>query len=169
MLCLCGTLFASAGSGIWLDVPFIKQEKEGCGAAVISMVMQYWQEKAGLPANPAADAAAIQRELFSASAHGIYASDLARYFDQHEFRAFVFAGDWDFLRIHLAKGRPLIVAMKPTGGGDLHYVVVAGLDWGHNLVLLNDPAQKKLLQEERADFEKEWKAAKWWTLLALPK
>jgi len=26
---------------VWLDVPFVKQEKDGCGAASIAMVMQY--------------------------------------------------------------------------------------------------------------------------------
>ena len=40
------TVFSLAGAigppGVWLDVPFIKQEKDGCGAASISMVMQYW-------------------------------------------------------------------------------------------------------------------------------
>lgn len=169
VLCLCGFVFAGDTTGIWLDVPFVKQEKEGCGAAVISMVMQYWRQKAALPSTPAADPAAIQKELFSRSAHGIYASDLERYFKDHEFRAFAFAGDWDALRTHLEKGRPLIVALKPPAGGDLHYVVVAGLDWSHNLVMVNDPAQKKLLKEERADFEKEWKAAGRWTLLAVPK
>jgi len=168
-LCLCGSVLALASTGVWLDVPFVKQDKEGCGAAVISMVMQYWQQKSGLPATPATDPAVIQRELYSSAAHGIYATDLERYFNQHEFRAYVFAGTLDFFRIHLGKGRPLIVALKPAGGGDLHYVVVVGLDSEHNLVLVNDPAQKKLLQEERADFEKEWKAAKWWTLLAVPK
>src|ERR1043165_5812507 len=34
-------------SGVWLDVPFIKQEKDGCGAASIAMVMQYWLKTRG--------------------------------------------------------------------------------------------------------------------------
>ena len=36
----------SQTSGIWLDVPFVPQEKNGCGAAVIAMVMDYWSDKA---------------------------------------------------------------------------------------------------------------------------
>jgi ABC-type bacteriocin/lantibiotic exporter with double-glycine peptidase domain len=168
-LCLCGTAFSLASTAVWLDVPFVKQAKDGCGAAVISMVMQYWNIQRSRSSAADADPALIQKELFSREARGIYASDLERYFKEHGFRAFAFTGDWDGLRTHLEKGRPLIVALKPAGGGDLHYVVVAGLDWEHNLVLVNDPAQKKLLKEERADFEKEWKAAKRWTLLAVPK
>jgi hypothetical protein len=50
----------------------------------------------------------------------------------------------------------------------LHYVVVAGLDQERKLVLLNDPAQRKLLMEDRSRFEREWKGAGRWTLLALP-
>ena len=68
---------------------------------------------------------------------------------------------------HLAKGRPLIVALKP-GRGPLHYVVVAGVDWEQGVVLANDPAERKLLKSDRSSFEKEWKAAGNWTLLAVP-
>jgi uncharacterized protein YvpB len=41
----------------------------------------------------------------------------------------------------------------------LHYVVVAGLDEKRELVLLNDPAQRKLLKEDRSEFEQEWQVA----------
>ena len=164
-LCLCGPVFALAGSGVWLDVPFVRQTKDGCGAAVISMVMQYWYHQQSRPSDPAR----IQKELFSAEAHGTYASDLERYFTGHHFRAFAFTGSWDELRKHLEKGRPLIVALKPSAAEtSLHYVVVTGLDWDRNLVLVNDPAQKKLLKEERASFEKKWHATGRWTLLAVP-
>ncbi len=40
---ICGSLLAADLPGVWLDVPFVKQEKDGCGAASIAMVMQYWQ------------------------------------------------------------------------------------------------------------------------------
>src|SRR6185437_7320853 len=42
IFCLCGAVFAQS-SGVWLDVPFVHQEKDGCGAAVIAMLMEYWQ------------------------------------------------------------------------------------------------------------------------------
>ncbi len=35
-----GMLFAANPSGVWLDIPFVKQGKDGCGAASIAMVMQ---------------------------------------------------------------------------------------------------------------------------------
>jgi ABC-type bacteriocin/lantibiotic exporter with double-glycine peptidase domain len=166
LLCIAGSLWAADAPGVWLDVPFIQQEKNGCGAASIAMVMQYWQHQQGQA--PTADAEQIQRVLYSSKGHGIYASDLESYFQQHGYRTFAFRGEWNDLKDHLQKGRPLIVALKPSHGAPLHYVVVAGIDWRQNTVLANDPAERKLLKSDRAAFEKEWKAAGNWTLLAVP-
>lgn len=164
-LCFAGLLWG-AESGVWLDVPFVSQVKNGCGAASIAMIMQYWQRQQGQAAS--ADAAQIQQALYSRKAHGIYASDLKRYFDEHGFRTFAFPGQWSDLKQNLEKGRPLIVALRPPRQAEFHYVVVAGLDEVHGLVLANDPAERKLLKRERSDFEKEWKATGNWTLLAIP-
>lgn len=168
LLWLGGTLVAADPSGIWIDIPFVKQEKDGCGAASIAMVMQYWQLKQFRSANPNAEAGQIQRALHSDAAQGIYASDMVRYFQQNGYVTFAFAGDWSDLKQHLEKGRPLIAALKPGSTVPFHYVVVAGLDMERQLVLLNDPAQRKLLKEDRSRFEREWKGAGRWTLLALP-
>jgi ABC-type bacteriocin/lantibiotic exporter with double-glycine peptidase domain len=166
---LCGVVSAHGSSAVWLDVPFVRQEKEGCGAASIAMVMQYWFKQQGRPTNEGADAAEIQRALHVSSAKGIYASAIERYFQQHEFSAFSFRGEWNDLQHHLEKGRPLIVALKPPGTDRaVHYVVVAGLDRDEKLVLVNDPAQRKLLKHDRSSFEKQWSATGYWSLLALP-
>jgi predicted double-glycine peptidase len=173
---VCAVLLAADLPGVWLDVPFVKQEKDGCGAASIAMVMQYWQAQQGQPANDASDASQIQRTLYSAKAHGIYASDMERYLQEKGFRTFTIRGEWEDLKQHLEKGRPLIVALKPVAlkpvalkpvsGGALHYVVVTGV--GPEMVMVNDPAQRKLLQQDQSSFEREWSAAGKWTLLALP-
>jgi len=47
-------------------------------------------------------------------------------------------------------------------------VVVVGIDPAEDVVYLNDAAQRKLLKQERASFEKQWAAVEHWTLLALP-
>ncbi len=176
-LCLCGVLLAATPAGLWLDVPFIQQEKEGCGAASAAMVMQYWLKQQAKPAGADADARQIQRILYSRPGHGIYASDLESYLQQHGFRTFAFNGTWDDLKQHLEKGRPLIAALKPAGGkAPLHYVVVVGLDAERSseqssepdIVLLNDPAQRKLLKQARSTFEKQWSATGRWLLLAVP-
>jgi ABC-type bacteriocin/lantibiotic exporter with double-glycine peptidase domain len=169
LLCLCGIVFA-ATPGIWLDVPFIKQEKQGCGAASIAMVMQYWQRQQGKPLDSSSDATQIQRILYSSQEHGTRAADLESYLQQHGFQTHTFAGEWNLLKQHLAKGRPLIVALKPSAlESSLHYVVVVGVEPDQDVVLLNDAAQRKLLKQERASFEKQWSAVGRWTLLALPK
>src|SRR6516165_2262144 len=109
------TAFASDTTGIWLDVPFVQQQKEGCGAATIAMVMLYWHQPA--------DATHILLALHSDAGHGIYSSDMLRYLQRNGFRTFTFAGTWDDLAQHLGKGRPLIAALKPGAGMPLHYVV----------------------------------------------
>ena len=165
---VCGILSAADLPGVWLDVPFVKQEKDGCGAASIAMVMQYWQAQKRQPPGSDSDAAVIQRALYTSKAHGIYASDMERYFKEKGFRTFTIRGEWDDLKQHLDKGRPLIVALKPGSGAPLHYVVVVGLAQEQGIVMVNDPAQRKLLKEVWSSFDQQWSAAANWTLLALP-
>lgn len=159
---------ASDVPGIWLDVPFVKQAKNGCGAASVSMVMQYWNRDKSPALTERSDPVLIQRALLPRDAGGILASAMTRYLQESGFQTFTFRGEWLDLREHLSKGRPLIVCLKESGG-TLHYVVVAGLDWQRDLVFMNDPATRKLAKLDRADFEKAWSAARNWTLLALPK
>jgi len=159
----------AVGAGLWLDVPFVRQQAEGCGAATISMVMQYWLKNPPERIPPAADAVRIQHELFNPHAKGIYASDMERYFRQNGFRVFAFRGTLDDLSHHLAEGRPLIVCLQDSGkSGPLHYVVVVGLENQDGIVWSNDPAQRKLLKMDLGNFEKRWRAMHNWTLLAVP-
>jgi len=159
----------AAEANVWLNVPFVKQQRDGCGAAAIAMVMQYWQEQDHQENGAGSDPEQILRELYSKSAHGIYARAMTGYFEGHGYQAFAFAGQWPDLERALAKGRPLIAAVKPGPGGELHYVVVAGLDEPDHLVLLNDPARRKLAKQDAATFERQWKATGNWTLLAVPR
>lgn len=167
---LCGCVAAAEPPDIWLDVPFIKQAPEGCGAASIAMVMQYWSAVAG-KASPdeRADATLILRSLHSRTGHGIYSSAMSQYLQGQGFRTYSFSGDWNMLQQHLGKGRPLIIALKPSAmDRALHYVVVAGMDSRSEIVMVNDPAERKLRKLDRATFEKQWGGAGRWTLLALP-
>ncbi len=147
----------------------MKQTREGCGAACISMVMQYWDAKLGRQHGDETDAAQILVRLHSPEAHGIYTSSMKSYLEEHGYRTFVVKGTWDDLDQHLRKGRPLIVALRPTGNSKIfHYVVIAGMDSANNLVMFNDPAGRKLSKLDRRTFEKEWKATDNWALLAVP-
>src|SRR5882724_8758406 len=90
MLWTCSVFFAAGPRAIWLDVPFVKQEREGCGAASIAMVMQFWQHQQGVVAVMNAKAAHIQLVLFSEEASRIYASEAVWYFQQYRYSTFAF-------------------------------------------------------------------------------
>ena len=173
VLSLLAVLFVHAqttgNAGIWLDVPFIKQTAEGCGSASIAMLLKYWGAHGTSVAPGRDDADAIQRQLYSHKGHGIFASDVERYLKESGFRVFALRGAWSDLREHLSQGRPLIISLEPGNSrAPLHYVVVTGMDWQREAVFVNDPARGKLLRVERAEFEKEWLAARNWMLLAVP-
>jgi predicted double-glycine peptidase len=157
-------------AGIWLDVPFVKQSEDGCGSAAISMVLQYWSAHGVRIDSQRADARAIQKQLYSRKARGIFASDMENYLKDSGFRVFPLDGNWNDLQDHLKQGRPLIVSLQPVNAGasPLHYVVVTGIDWQSGAVFINDPARGKLLRLERADFEKQWQPNRNWMLLAVP-
>jgi len=162
---LSGVALCAEPPGVWLDVPFVRQQKNGCGAATIAMVIEYWQRQQGQPATVSAEE--IQQTLYSRRARGIHASSLERYLREHGFRTFAIQGEWKDLKDHLEKGRPLIVALE-SRRDELHYVVVTGMDWQRDLVLKHDPAARKLVKQHRSDFEREWQGAGNWTLLAVP-
>jgi len=168
----------------WLDVPFVRQRENGCGAAAVAMVLQYW--------NREADPEALHRLLYSPLAKGARASALVRFFEDQRFQTVSFAGGWEDLQEHTGKGRPLIVALasgapqaappaaaaarlrpafgfKPgrtSAAAALHYVVIAGIE--SDIALLNDPADRKLRKLDRTSFERSWRASGNWTLLAVP-
>jgi len=173
LLCFFPALLARAApsksSGVWLEVPYVKQTEDGCGSAAIAMLLQYWSAHGASVAAGRADAAAIQKQLYSRKAHGIFASDMQRYLRESGFREFAMRGEWSDLRQHLEQGRPLIISIHPARvKAPLHYVVVTGMDWEREAVFVNDPARGKLLRIERQEFEKEWQAARNWMLLAVP-
>ena len=156
----------AASPAVWLDVPFVPQEKHGCGAAAVAMLVQYWSRQSSAIA--ATDPRAIQKALYSEDVRGIRGADLQRYLRANGFRTFAFKAEWSDLNGHLTKGRPLVVCLDLSRGGPWHYVVVAGVDPEASLVLVNDPARRKLLKMHRAEFERAWNIAGNWTLLAVP-
>jgi ABC-type bacteriocin/lantibiotic exporter with double-glycine peptidase domain len=160
---------AAPPPGVWIDVPFIAQTRDGCGSAAISMIMQYWKNQGGRAAGNSADPERIQAALYSPSAGGIPASKMREYFQASGYRAFAFRGNWDDLKHHVQQGRPLIVSLKASGPLEpLHYVVVVGIDAERGYVYMNDPAQQKLLRISREGFESEWNPTQNWALLAVP-
>ncbi|HTX42895.1 MAG TPA: C39 family peptidase [Acidobacteriaceae bacterium] len=167
-LLAAGSLAAQTAAGVWIDVPFVPQPRDGCGAASISMVMEYWAQQQHRDATPASDVAVIQHQLYSPRLHGITPAAMEDYLRQHGYLAFALNGRWTDLQQQLNKGRPVIVALRPRGQSELHFVVIAGIDSANQQVMMNDPAVRKLLAQDRAAFEKDWSATHDWMLLAVP-
>jgi ABC-type bacteriocin/lantibiotic exporter with double-glycine peptidase domain len=158
-----GVCLSASASDVWIDVPFVRQEPDGCGAAALAMVQDYWAvHRASV--NPA-DAPAIQRRLYVPAERGIPASAMRDYLQGLGFRTFVLSGEFQDLMRHVSQGRPLITAIR-SGKDTLHYVVVTGVS--DAAVLVNDPADRKLRKYDRREFEKRWDATGRWTLLAVP-
>ena len=177
---LATVLGAQDAKPIWIDVPYVHQAREACGDAALAMVIGYWTEREGLaggwsdgtPAQRQQAAAQrivyiIQRDL-PPQRNGIPPKAMQKYLEEHSYIVFTLDGAWRDLEREIAKGRPLIAAVRPNGDPQPHYVVIVGVDPVRSLVIMNDPAQRKLLAEERAEFEKDWSAAHNWLLLAVP-
>ncbi len=169
VLLLAALMGAQPGGAVWVDVPFVAQPRDGCGAASVAMVMQYWAEQQHTQTGPEARVRAIQKQVYSKRLHGATPAALESYLQRNGFLTFAVSGTWNDLQTELQKGRPLIVALRPDGQRELHYVVIDGVDPARGTVMMNDPALRKLLTEERAGFEKDWSATHNWTLLAVPK
>ena len=154
--------------GVWLDVPFVHQETNGCGPASLAMILDYWREHrapAEKLATPQADPIDIQHRLYAPERKGTPADSMRQYLESQGYRTFAFSGQWEDVRHHIGLGRPLIVAIK-TGSDSFHFAVVAGVS--DTSIALNDPADRKLRRYSRSDFEKKWLGAGAWTLLAVP-
>jgi ABC-type bacteriocin/lantibiotic exporter with double-glycine peptidase domain len=145
-------------SAISLDVPFVPQQKDTCGAAALAMVLRFWQQPASHDE--------IATALGAAELHGIQGSRLAAFARDRGMQAIAYAGDLAQLRDYVGKGRPLIVAWK-LGRDRYHNVVVVGFDERGD-VLVHDPAEGALRRVEAARFEQRWAGAGRWSLLVLP-
>ena len=71
MFAVVAVSWAAELSG-WLDVPYVRQAKEGCGSAAMSMIMRYWIRLGAAVDEKSTDAEHIQALLHDASAKGIY-------------------------------------------------------------------------------------------------
>lgn len=141
-----------AASSTQLQLPFYPQQKNGCGAASVAMVMRYWQNQRPGAATAGASPRQVYESLYRPEQKGIQLRDMKRYLEQQGFRAFTLHGEWTDVEAHLAKGRPIIVGLKAAPNKPLHFVVVTGSDFG--LVWLNDPTRKEPCRLDRSKFEK---------------
>ncbi len=162
-------LAAAGERGVWIDVPFVKQTRNGCGAANAAMLLRYWDAQGAKLVGAEASLETLHQQLYSAELRGAIGSELEKLLQGAGFRTFAFEGRYEDLEKHLAKGRPLVVCVKPRGQRRLHFALAVGLDLSENVILLNDPARRKLTKMDRSKFLESWAGAGNWTLLAVPR
>jgi predicted double-glycine peptidase len=156
-----------AASTTWLDVPYVRQVKAGCGAAAVAMVVDYWARQYPQLSAAVRDSERIN-DLLPASRKGIRGLELKRYLGDRGFAAYVFDGEISDLQHHFKKGRPVVVCLGLKGAkGPPHYAVVVGVD--DKAVWLNDSARGKLIRDEISHFESAWRVTGNWALLAVPR
>src|SRR5919108_5190874 len=124
------TLVLAVAAAAALEVPYVAQRKDTCGAAALAMVLAYWD--ATVPHDE------IARALLQPELHGIPGSRLEGFARERGLTAIAYKGDMTQLKEFVGKGRPLIVAWD-MGRGRYHDVVVVGFDGDD--VLVNDPAR----------------------------
>lgn len=160
--------FAGLGGirGAALDVPFFTQQKNGCGAASVAMVMHYWGGAATSGLSPMPGPRDVYARLYQPSRKGILLSGMKGFLEQYGFRAFALRGEWPDITGHLAKGRPVIVALRKRESAQTHFVVVT--EASPASVRINDPTRRKPVTLKRGDFERQWGLGGRWLLLAAP-
>jgi len=161
----CASAGTAAGKAP-LDVPFFKQEKNGCGAASVAMVANYWGARLAKAPGAILPPKQVYEQLYTPALLGISLADMKRYLEELGYNAFTFRGEWTDLNGHLSKGRPIIVALKNGHSERLHFAVLVGTEGDY--VWLNDPTRKQPNRIKQSDFEKQWTSADRWLLLAAP-
>jgi len=137
-----------------------------CGAAALSMVLEYWQQPR--PA-PAAERATIDQALRQSPSQGLPAGELRDYARQQGFQAYVFSGTLADLEHELELQRPVIVGvLKQLSSREslAHYEVVVGIHPKRQLVLTLDPAHG-LRENQLSAFLSEWESAEHTTLVVM--
>jgi predicted double-glycine peptidase len=167
ILAALGLSLALAAEVAPLDVPFFRQEKNGCGAASVAMVVHYWAQHAVQSPHRLPAPAEVYQQLYDAERKGILLSAMKSYFEALGFHAFSFRGAWKDLESNASKGRPVIVGMKRNRAERFHFVVLIGA--GNDRVWLNDPSKKRAHTLKRKEFEEQWAAADRWMLVVAPK
>ncbi len=152
-------VMASVLAGPPLDVPFVRQAKNTCGAASLAMVLRYWKQDVTHDA--------IAARLLDPEQQGIRGSRLRDFARDRGLTAIAYSGDTTLLRDYVEKGRPLIVAWK-QGRRRLHDVVVVGYDDSRGEVIVHDPAEGPSRRVNVSTFEKRWAGTGHWTLLVMP-
>ncbi len=147
--------------GFYLEVPFVRQVDNYCGPATLTMVFRYWDRSV--------DQHELARQFQPFPKKGLSGAQLKELAVKYGFSAYSFFGHTKTILKHLRKGRPVIVAFRPSTLGNFnHFVVLAGWDDARQEWVVHDPNRgayrrlsAKKLNTQRVPLQN-------WTLLILP-
>src|SRR5688500_15340119 len=139
------------------DVPFLPQTPDLCGGAAAAMVFRYWGDA---HADVQQFAPLVDRE-----AGGIEDRVLVEAVRARGWHAVPFTGSVDALGDHLEHRRPIIVLLHDRARR-YHYVVVTAVR--ADGVTVHDPSWGPSRAIRMDEFERRWKAARFWSLLIAP-
>src|SRR5204863_4638748 len=147
----------SLAASLAIDVPYLPQTDALCGGAAAAMVFRYWGD-----AHAAADEFA---PLVDRRAGGIANGVLVDAVKRRGWRVVQIDGSIDALKAHVSDGQPVIV-LVPDRGRLYHYVVVTGAT--SDAIVVHDPSWGPSRTIRVPEFEKAWRAARFWSLVILP-
>lgn len=153
---LVALLFGASGprTGMYLDVPFVRQSPRLCATASLAMTVRYWNDD-------------VDHHALAAAAGkdgALSGADLERLAQSRGFAARAFIGSDDVLATLLRSGRPVIVGLAPASpGSPNHFVVIVGMSpdgW-----IVHDPAAGPFRRIERTAFASRWTRLRNWSLV----
>lgn len=133
-------------------VPFEKWlERNYCGPAVLTMVLNFWDETQPFSQRKIADA------IYDSENESTYNSELVLYPRTQGFESYSFQGNLQILKELVGKGIPVIVltkTIKQVAKG--HYRVVIGFDEDENQIIFHDPYFGGRVLMTEKDFMQVW-------------
>ncbi len=150
------------GAAVLIEpVPFYRQRGHECGPAALAMLAAYW----GKPVTPEE----IAQAIYLPRLRGTLNLDLARYTEQRGLWTRQYCGSLDDVRQKLRAGVPVLVQSRvPVPFVNAHhYWVLIGFDDVRG-VLVAHSGTRAYETIPVARFERLWRRADYWTLLACP-
>lgn len=133
-------------------VPFEKWlERNYCGPACLSMVLNYWDEARSF------SQAGISADIYDSASQATYNSELVFYPRSRGFESYSCQGSLPLLKEVVARGIPVIVltkALKQIAKG--HYRVVIGFDENSGQIIFDDPYFGDKMAMTTKNFLKVW-------------
>ncbi len=147
--------------GFFLEVPYVRQEENYCGPAVLAMLLRYW--------NHPADHRELAGRFQPFPKKGLSGLELKKLAASEGFQTYSFAGDTPEMLDHLRQGRPLITVIDPSVlTTNNHYVVLVGWDESRKEWIVHDPVKGPYRRRPAGAMARQRSRLENWTLLVIP-